>query len=131
MDFSKIDVTAAADKGALMHVEHPATREPLYDKAGKPITMLLAGQDSRLWKSEQAKISEKYAGRKKYNAASLQRDSIELLASVTLQWNGIEWEGKPLECNRENARMLYAERAWVMEQVDAFVAERANFFTSA
>jgi len=45
----------------------------------------------------------------------------------TLAWRGIVYEGEALECNPGNARRLYAALPWLREQVEAFIADRANF----
>jgi hypothetical protein len=53
---------------------------------------------------------------------------IELLSRVTLSWENVEVNGESLECTPENAKKLYEEYYWLLQQVDTFVGERANFF---
>lgn len=70
----------------------------------------------------------------------LERDTSELLAACTKGWREVETkDGKPVEkttltvsgaelpCNAENAKRVYTEYSWIREQVDAAVADRANF----
>lgn len=45
MDFSQFDSRAAGNKGAWMHVCHPGTGKPMYDK-GKPCEVLVYGIES-------------------------------------------------------------------------------------
>ena len=52
---------------------------------------------------------------------------MSLLAKCTTDWAGIVVEGETLDCTYENAVKLYGRFAWIMEQVDEFVADRANF----
>lgn len=47
MDFATIDLSAAAERGADCHLDHPVTGEPLYSDDGQPISIRVLGQDSR------------------------------------------------------------------------------------
>jgi hypothetical protein len=47
MDLSKIDLTAAADKGITTELANPVTGEPLEDEGGKRITIKVLGRDSQ------------------------------------------------------------------------------------
>ncbi len=132
MDFADLDVSSAADSGATLHIEHPTTGEPLFTEAGKPITVRVKGADSKSFRQEMHRLAEAQAGkRQKVTRAKAETNAIELLASVTIGWDGIVWEGEPLKFSEENARMLYRERPWLREQVDEFIADRANFFKDA
>jgi hypothetical protein len=51
--------------------------------------------------------------------------------SVTTGWSGIVWEGQPLGFSEENAKMLFTARPWIRDQMDAFMADRSNFFGKA
>lgn len=129
MDFKTLDLTGAAERGAVMTVRHPISDEDLVDGKGNPITITLLGNDSREFRRKMDEISRNRQGKKKtISLAEGERMASELLASVTKSWSGIEWDGKPLECNYENALMLYRERAWLRVQVDEFVADAGNFF---
>jgi len=37
------------------------------------------------------------------------------------------WEGKALECTPENVRMFLTKFPPIRRQIDAFIADRANF----
>lgn len=129
MDFKNFDLTAAAEKGATLTLRHPTTDEDLLDAKGSPITITVLGNDSREFRRKMDELTRQRQ-RKKGNVSLVEGERLaaELLASVTKAWSGIDWEGKPLECNYENATMLYRERSWVRLQVDEFVADAGNFF---
>lgn len=134
MDFSKsdLDLAAASTRGADCHIEHPFTGEPLYYDAGdgdmKPIVIRVLGQDSREFR---AAVSSADATMRKKRGLSLdetERRAVELLSSLVVRWEGIEWDGKPLECTPENVEMFLLKFPPIRAQIDAFIADRANFF---
>jgi hypothetical protein len=47
----------------------------------------------------------------------IDRNLIKLLAAFTVSWKNILFGGKQLQCNRENAVMLYTRFPWIKEQV--------------
>lgn len=81
-------------------------------------------------KSFQAKLAEAYArGKKKdleQDELSVDR-SIEKAARLTVDWEGAEWEGKPLPFTKENAIMLYTNCSHIRTQVLSYHAAKANF----
>ena len=128
MDLKNLDLRAAAEKGATLTLRHPVTDEDLKTSKGEPITITVLGSDSREFRRKIDEISRQRQRKKGTpSLAESDRMAAELLASVTRSWFGIEWEGKALECNAENAEMLYRERPWVRHQVDEFVADVGNF----
>lgn len=129
MDFSTIDLVAAADRGAECHLDHPVTGEPLYVE-GKPVTIRVLGQDSREFRSALSALSEK-AGKGKATIEKAESNAVELLTRLVTKWDGIIWDGKPLDCTAENVRMFLTKFPPVRRQLDEFVAERANFFKVA
>lgn len=128
MDLKDLDLTAAADQGAWLTPVHPKTGEDL------PIKIHLASADSTRWIEEEARDKDKRlkamakVGRMpELSTAEIEERGIRLLASVTLGWEGIEWEGKPCPFNEQNARVIYRTLRWLRDQVDAFVSDRGNF----
>lgn len=128
MDLKNLDMRAAAEAGATMTLHHPVTDEILSDAKGNPVTITVLGTDSREFRRKLDEINRNR--QRKRGTPSLvesERSAAELLAAVTREWTGIEWDGKVLECTPSNAEMLYRERSWVRQQVDEFVAEVGNF----
>lgn len=131
MDFKTLDLTPSAEKGSAMVVRHPVTDEDLTDAKGKPVTITLLGNHSREFRQKVDEMSRRQNKRRNSDNLTLaeaERRAAELLAAVTVSWSGVEWEGQKLECNRENAEMLYRELPWVRTQVDEFVGDVGNFF---
>ncbi len=128
MDFSTIDLAAAADRGADCHLEHPVTGEPLYTPEGKPITMRVLGQDSREFRAAISAAAERNAGKKRLSLDAAEAGAIDLLSKMITGWHGIEWEGKPLDFTPENVRMFLTKFPPIRAQIDAFIVDRANFF---
>jgi hypothetical protein len=127
MDFSTIDLAANADRGADCHLEHPVTEEPLFTDDGKPVTIRVLGQDSREFRAAVAAIADK-ARTGKQTLDKAEANAIELLSRVVVRWEGIVWDGKPLDCTPENVRMFLSKFPPIRRQLDEFIGNRANFF---
>jgi len=124
MDFTKLNATEYANKGADLQVLHPATNEPL---DGVIITLL--GEDSAEYKKRIAEARRKMStSKKRFSIADAEAEAMENRIAVTVGWEGISEAGKELECTPENVRYMYEKYGWLVEQVDKFVMDRANFF---
>jgi len=129
MDLTALTTTDKADSGSKMEIVHPASGVP----TGASITIV--GIDSKVYQAAQHKIANKRMkrmnarGSMKFNLTSeeVEMESIELLTRCTIGWNDIEWEGKPLPFNYDNARMLYTELLWLREQLVVHMEDRSNF----
>ena len=128
MDLASLDLTAAADRGADMHLEHPVSGAPLLTDAGEPITIRLLGNDSREFRAAIGELAEKQAGKRRQSLDAAEAHSCELLARLTTGWHGLVFNGETLSFTRENAARLYRERPWIREQADRFIGDRGNFF---
>lgn len=122
MDFAKINLSKDAETGAWMAVEHPVTGEIV-----EGTRIHLRGQDGQTYKSAYAKIMQKYQGKKKLSASVIERQASELLAALTIGWEGIESGNKAIEFSFEAAADLYEQQPWLRDQIDRFVADRGNF----
>lgn len=128
MDLKKFDLTQAADQGATIELLHPVTGEVLTDK-GKPVTITVLGADSKVFKDAVKARTRRALGEKKQkiDLDKTERENAELLAKCTLQWSGIEEDGKKLDCTFENAVQVYLQYSWIRDQVDEAIGDRANF----
>lgn len=131
MDITKFDVKAAADRGAELHLLNPTTDEPLYGDDGKPVTIRLLGKDSREFRAALGEMAEKQVGKKRTTLAAAETSGIELLARVTTGWHNLGNAEGPIKFSVDAARELYRNSPWIKEQVDEFVADRANFLKFA
>lgn len=95
----------------------------------------IAGRDSELYQREAAKYRKELlqAARNGDGKELTDEDGMHILASflskITVGWEGVDWEGEPMECTAENAYKLYKEPAyrWFRDQVDDFATDRRNY----
>lgn len=136
-DLMDLDFAAAASNAKEMELFHHVTGEPLLI-AGKPITFSLLGAQSKEFRAAYNEQSRVEQGRRKQTAETLESreaKSAKLLSHATVGWKNVYYgkdtdgKPKPLPFTRDNAEMLYRERSWIREQVDAFVADEKNFWT--
>lgn len=128
MDISTITIEEDAETGAEMTLLHPVTWKDT------DAVIKLLGADSAAFKNAKTKAAEKaiLKRKQKQDAQKIAVEAeAEILAAVTTDWSGIEREKKKIEFSRKAAFELYRDNAWIREQVDAFVSERANFSKDA
>jgi len=128
MDLAQFDLVEAAEKGIVVELIHPVSKELLEDEDGKPVTIKVLGKDSRKWqqvaKRVLARAAAKYRG-KDTPVGETEKGLREILAECTLSWTNIEYNDSPLKCNKENALMLYEKRGWIAEQVMEHASDRS------
>ena len=127
MDISKIRLADKSEQGSTLIVLDPVTGVETDFK------IKLAGTDSFIYRNWLKRMSNKKLGnfkKKGFSYEESERSSVELLAELTLGWEGLEADGEPIVYSREKAMELYSDpnMKWLREQVDEFVGERANFF---
>lgn len=139
MDLSKFATRERASKGATLHLKSPADGTLLMTEGAdpKPVTITVIGQDAKEYNSLRQRLADRrlsdvvksggLQAKGVVTSAKLESDSTELAVAATVSWENITWEGKTLLCSPENATMLYNNCPWIMEQVQAFTADRANF----
>lgn len=125
MDLGKLDVKAASEKGAVLHLKHPMTGEKLFD-GDTPVTITVIGRDSP---AVAAAMKELDRRKSKGEDIDETERGLELLSAVVKDWQGIELDGAPLDCTKANARKLFADprTEWIGEQVGPFALARRNF----
>jgi len=131
MDLSQLDTKKAADEGFTLRLTHPRSGEPL------PAEIDLHGVDSEVCQ----RVVREQQRRHLANAVKTRRlvmtpeaiesDSLDLLTAATRAWRGMELDGKPLEFSPEAARALYVRFAWIREQVEQAINDRANFLPAS
>lgn len=127
MDVFAIDPTAAANEGAVLELRDP-TGAPMLN-GDEPVTITLLGTDSDVYTKASFALTNRALrnrGKQNVTAESLLADDINVLAKVTLGWSGIDKDGAPFPFTEDNAKVLYRV-AFIREQVQAFIVDRANF----
>lgn len=115
--------TSSANAGTKMELRDAADA-PVLKADGSPMTITLLGKDSDAFiKQENAATNRRLAQgpRAKVTAEALKADAVAILARCTVAWDFSE------PCTYESAVALYNKFPAIREQVDAFIADRANF----
>ncbi len=137
VDLGSLDVSSAAEDGAWLTPNHPATGEQLDCK------VLVYGEDSRQYARAMNRIADMRADRQRTrrrtdaNYDDIQAAELIMAVYLTAKWEGLQDEGKVLKCdtpdkakNRAVKETVYAKHRWLAEQVVAFARDRANFIKS-
>lgn len=131
-----LDVVANADAGARMVLKHPTTKLPLKDESGEA-SITMRGRDSRIYRDksrEESQIaiqearSQQADDQLQVDIAKVDKQAVRVLAACTIGWENIaDADGQAIAFNEANAVRLYTDFPWIREQVDRFMAVRANF----
>lgn len=128
MDISTLSTAALSNDGAELEIRHPQT--------GKPtgIVIVLRGRDSKVYRQLTNEFRAK-AMREKIddpiNAA--ESKAVESRVACTVTWRGMVKDGKEWTFSADRARELYTDEGygWLVDQIDQFIQDRANFLPKA
>lgn len=133
MDLKSYDITAQAEAGADLELMLPNGTAVIDEKTKRPVTIKLLGVDSRKYQDLMHKVANRRMSRRAKSRKALtsseevDSDQLELLVKMTVDWFGLVLDGKPLEFTEENVRMVYTQFAWIREQAEDFIQDRANY----
>lgn len=139
LNLSVFDTVTQSTEGAWLHLTVPGSRDFAYldghlDKPKKPLRIQLKGADSDTFAKELQRINKKSrkTGNKEKNLEEIAREWSELYAKMTISWENMPSEdGKPLECNFENALKVYLNYKDIRVQVGDFIANQENFIKTS
>ena len=130
MDLASLTIVDDAEEGGWLTVQSPSGGDLLYDEKN-PVRIRLKGRDSSTYRQSERVIRDKridsLRNQQNWDAKDQDNESLELLSACFIDWEGVFDNGDPLECTPENARRLMRAAPFIFEQVDLFVADRANF----
>lgn len=122
------------DVPARMTIMHPTTGLPLRDQDGQDAYIDLYSTDSDVARKHLRTAANKRLAQRqpqKTNAEAIESNTIDYFVTLTAGWRMCGLDGQRIDVpfTPENARALYSSTrsAWLREQVDAFVSDRANF----
>jgi hypothetical protein len=95
------------------------------------IVLKVVGQDSKEFRNFAKRIASQVMSREdKVSVDELEKQGAEAVAACIVGWTSFLTNGEPLPYSPEKAIELMAtpELAFVREQVEAYVTQRANFF---
>lgn len=131
-DLDMIDTKTRSEAGAAMPVRG-LDGSPLMNSQGKPVEIVVKGPDSadymRLVRAQIKKRMARSGVPTDEQTAEDEADLIELLVTCTLGWGGVlqKGSGDALPFSADACRKLYRDFPVIRDQVDAFIANRANF----
>ena len=96
------------------------------------VRVKILGIDSDPYKKKQRQITDKRINNRKMKitSAELESEGLSLIASCIVEWEGVEDNDGAVACNESNVRKFLSENTFVKEQIDAAIADRANFIGS-
>lgn len=131
-DLDVIDTKTLSETGAAMPVKG-LDGSALFNSAGKPVEIVVKGPDSadymRLVRAQIKKRMARAGAPTEEQSLEDESDLIDLLVACTKGWNGMLAKGtaEPVLFTADACRQLYRDFPVIRDQVDSFIANRANF----
>lgn len=137
MDLTKLNTKAGAEKGADLHLRHPAMGHLVYTGKGvdeygdwdgtgpaTPVCVTLRGTESR---SVQDRI--KALQKQKLKNVDDEESGLDFVCSLVIGFKGLTLDGKPMEATPDNIRAFFMQSDSLVEQVLDFVKDKTHFFS--
>ena len=117
MNIDQLYTVDSHEKGAEMQVK---------DQNGNSLDMhiTVAGTDSKVFRNAKTEMMRDIVSDDNSDKEEIRAKA---LAAVTLSWRGFLNKGKEFTFSQEKAEKLYINAPYVMDQVDKFIGDRANF----
>lgn len=143
MDFANLDLRAASERGSWVHLHYRG--EPIGGD-DKPSRVRVRGMGAKGVMDAFRKVERVQALRADRMARTSERDAEGVVAkfqtdledamgalvvAAVAEWENIEWEGKPLDCNSENVLKVCGPGTLFFGQVNTAIAEEHRLFTNA
>ena len=131
MDLNQLDLTKGAAEGHKLTLKHPTTGD-LFDQPGKELWIEVIGADSQDYRDALMDIQRRRMARIKKTRdltttpEQIDAEALELLCVATRRWQ-LTLDGVALPCDDPTKTAVYRRFAWIREQVDAAIEDRANF----
>ncbi len=131
IDIASMDTSDASNSGIEIELRHPVTDAAL----GAYITVLgiesEIARDLRDAQTRKAQQTMQRAGRMVFDSPQALKDRrIDICVACTKSWRNMTYKGADLPFSVPNARMLYGQFGWMLNQVDIAIADIGNFLTS-
>jgi hypothetical protein len=125
------DLTPKSDTVEVTLV-HPATGEIIQNDDDSPMTITLYASHSKEYKNLIYQQTDKRLKKAQFdkkieiNSAEIEESTLDLFANATKSWK-ITFDGKQPELSPKVAKQIYTEVFWIKDQIDAAIANSANF----
>lgn len=122
------------DEGTVVYI-HGIDELPMYyqeEEGGEdiPVTIHVAGAHSQRYRRVEENLRKRKLKPGQMTGERIHNDNIDKVAACTLDWAGFSVNGNPVECTKDNARMLYKTCPWVLDQVLEAMHDHTRFFES-
>jgi hypothetical protein len=130
MDFANLNSIEHGDRGATFY-----NIKGLDDKPIPGVSVTLLGANSKIGRAASTlalrKIIDDKDGVDTYDMRKAR--TLDKMVALTIDWSGIDMNGKEYKCTPENVRALYSNPAydWFYVQIIEFVEKAANFLPKA
>lgn len=129
MDFAALNTKAAAEKGAFLHLRHPATKALLWD--GEGATRIAVGVTVRGTESKTVQAVLKRLQKDRMDAGDAD-DGLAYVVALVMGFTGIHRDGVLLcDATDNDARWFFGLSDGFIEQVTEFARDGASFFKPA
>lgn len=122
-DLNKLeDLAASMEAGEVLEIVHPVTGEPTGFK------IRVAAMDSERVKRVQRVIANNNLRKqnRKPTIEEIETNGRKVTAAAIISWEGLERDGKPMDCTPENIAAVIANPL-IMRQIDEFTSDASNF----
>lgn len=125
MDINQLETAPIHEEGREVQIKGP-------DGLETDVYIHVVGVDSKTWrkiarKMQKGVIEESLPDKYKDDGISERAESI---AQATIGWRGITDDGKEVKFSKSKAFNLYRNAPYILNQVDVFIGNRANFMNS-
>jgi hypothetical protein len=140
MDFAKLDLRAASERGSWVVLHHeliPQGEEPKLRIRGmgakgvmdafKRVERIQTLRSDRMARTNDRGLDGVIA---KYQD-ELEEAMSDLVVAAVAEWQGIDWDSKPLECTADNILKVCGPGTLFFGQVNSAIAEEHRLFTKA
>lgn len=140
MEIGSLETKSRANRGAFLHLKHPALGHRLWTGEG-------ADEEGRVTDQEKAeKVGVWVVGleseRVRERAKALQKSAmkeedgadeagLEFVCGLVTEFHGLTKDGKPLPATDQAKREFFQQSDAFVEQVTEFASDRANFWSAA
>lgn len=121
MNIMEFNTVNACEHGAWVTIKD-------FDEIDTDFRIKVVGIDSKKFKERVNLLTRKNEGKNKQDMIKLEEDTIRMLASISIAWEGAEdADGKKIEFSSDAVEEVYRNSPWVSEQVIEFAKDRKNF----
>jgi hypothetical protein len=134
-DLAGMETRTLSQTGADMLVRNLAG-DPLKNSLGEDVVLTLLGPDGDVYREQtrnqvRARVARNAAGNEA-TFAEEDAEIIDMLVACTVGWKGVLGaDKKPVPFTPDAVRELYVNYPLVRDQVDLFIARRANFIMAS